>query len=88
MSGDVRVSVVAYEMKLSKEMLSTRHSSIKGIFVSSAPCICPLLTWLITVPVCYYCYCQGLDMATLLATIEPSFDKAPWRLCCAVMKFC
>lgn len=37
MSGDVRASAVAYEMKLSEEMLSMRHTGIKGIFVSSSP---------------------------------------------------
>lgn len=37
MSGDVRASVVADEMKLSEAMLSAPTPSIKGIFVSTPP---------------------------------------------------
>lgn len=56
MSGDVRASAVAYEMKLSEEMLSTRHSGIKGIFVSS-----PLLH-LSSVAVLNYSACMLLPL--------------------------
>lgn len=45
-------------------------------------CACPLLPCLITLHVRYYCYCQGLDVAALLACIEPSFDTVPRRLHC------
>lgn len=48
-------------------------------------CACPLLPCLITLHVRYYCYCQGLDVASLLACMEPSFDTVPWRLHCVVL---
>lgn len=51
MSEDVRASVVAYEMKLSEEMLSVRHPSIKGIFVSS-PLLCLSSVALLNYTVC------------------------------------
>lgn len=49
---------------------------------------CPLLPCLITLRVRYYCYCQGLDVASLLACMEPSFDTVPWRLRCVVLMCC
>lgn len=51
-------------------------------------CACPLLPRLITLHVHYYYYCQGLDMAALLACMEPSFDTVPWRLNCVVLMCC
>lgn len=41
---------------------------------------CPLLPCLITPRVRYYRYCQGLDVASLLACAQPSFDTVPRRL--------
>lgn len=41
---------------------------------------CPLLPCLITPGVRYYRYCQGLDVASLLACAQPSFDTVPRRL--------
>lgn len=51
-------------------------------------CACPLLPCLITLHIRYYRYCQGLDVAALLACMEPSFDTMPWRLCCVVLMCC
>ena len=48
---------------------------------------CLLLPCLITLHVRYYCYCQGLDVASLLASIEPSLDTVPRRLCCVVVMY-
>lgn len=45
-------------------------------------CDCPPLPRLITLRVRRYWYCQGLDVAALLARIQPSFDTA--LLSCAV----
>lgn len=41
---------------------------------------CPLLPCLITPGVRYYRCCQGLDVASLLACAQPSFDTVPRRL--------
>ncbi len=49
---------------------------------------CPLLPCLITLHVRYYCYCQGLDVAALLACMEPSSDTVPCRLRCVVLMCC
>lgn len=67
-----------------------RHPSIKGIFVSSPPLRLSPLPCLITLLVCCCCccHCQGLDVATLLACVEPSFDTVPWRLRCVVLMGC
>lgn len=46
---------------------------------------CPLLPRLITPPVRYRRYCQGLDVASLLACAQPSFDTVPRRLCWLVL---
>lgn len=86
MSGDVRASVVADEMKLSEEMLSAATPKYQGHLL--LPCACPLLPCLITLHVRYYCYCQGLDVAALLACMEPSFDTVPRRLHCVVLMCC
>lgn len=51
-------------------------------------CACPLLPCLITLHVRRYCYCQGLDVAALLACTEPGFDAAPWRVRCVVLMCC
>lgn len=82
-------SVVADEMKLSEEMLSVSTPKYQGHLLCLLPLsACPLLPCLITLHVCYYCYCQRLDVAALLACMEPSFDTVPWRLHSVVLMCC
>lgn len=88
MSGDVRASAVVYEMKLSEEMLSAWHPSIKGIFVSSLH-LCLSAVALLNYTACMLLVLlSGADMATLLACAEPSFDMVPRRLSCVFVVMC
>lgn len=66
-------------MKLSEEMLSARHPRIKGILVSAT------LLCLSSVALLNYraCMLLLLDVAPLLACMEPGFDTAlQTELCC------